>query len=101
MYFLLADVRKFLRKREESVPAFIQLLAPEGKQKHEERKQLIMKNNSNHCMFLAMYMYCEIIFIHGGPIFPDYQNFAGSLTHIFVKGKKVRCSLLYYMFMGM
>lgn len=28
--FFSAEVRKFLRKREESVPAFIQLLAPEG-----------------------------------------------------------------------
>ena len=64
MYFLLADVRKFLRKREESVPAFIQLLAPEGKQKHE--KNLRMKNKSNHCLVLAVYMYCEITFIHGG-----------------------------------
>lgn len=30
IFFFLAEVRKFLRKREESVPAFIQLLAPEG-----------------------------------------------------------------------
>lgn len=29
-FFFSAEVRKFLRKREESVPAFIQLLAPEG-----------------------------------------------------------------------
>lgn len=30
IWIISADVRKFLRKREESVPAFIQLLAPEG-----------------------------------------------------------------------